>query len=83
MKVVQSPQLGMNRCVATGFRTDRPRASRIARPGHQTIIRALPKLSSNWMDRRQIKHIKTHIRNFRQPSNHILKITMPAILKCR
>src|SRR6476620_1552546 len=59
-EVVQCPQIGMNRLMASIQRPDRPRTPWIRWAASRRIVLSLPMRVSDRMDGREIQHVKSH-----------------------
>ena len=62
LEIGKGAELGMDRVVPTFRRADRPRASRLARPGARGVVRTLPVRAPDRMDRWQIDDIEAELR---------------------
>ena len=66
-KALDVPQIGVDRVVTTGSRTDRPRGSGVVRAGIQKVVWPLSIAASDRMNRRQVHHVESHGRDLGQP----------------
>ncbi len=62
---LQRAQLGVQRLVTAFRRADRPRTARLTRLRHHCVVPPLAKLVADGMYRRQIEHVKAHLRDVR------------------
>ncbi len=75
-EIRHAPELGMDRLVSALFTPDGPRASRIIGVWREDVVLSLAKLPSDWMDRRQVKDIKSHGRNVGEPFDAVFESTV-------
>src|SRR5690606_29052922 len=63
----------MDRIVPAGFATDCIGAAWIIGAGMQSVVRSLAVLSSDGMNRREIKDVEAHVANRRQTLVHVVE----------
>ncbi len=70
-EVVDGAERGMDRIVAAFAAADRVRTADVAGRGAQGVVLALAVGLADGMDRRQIKNVKSHVADRRQPADDI------------
>ena len=76
LEVLERTQLRVDRLVAAVGVADRPRAARVRYSGGQAVVAALAVRGTDRMNRRKVKHIESHSREFRQQPLTILERTV-------
>ena len=72
-EILERAELGMDRIMAAGFRTDRVGASGIVLLGLETVVPALAMGFADRVDGRQVEDIEAHVPDRRKPGDHVVE----------
>src|SRR6185436_6977795 len=78
-KVLESPQIGMDRLVPPLLRADRPRAADVAGLRAHGIVRALARRHADGMDGREVEDVEAHLRDLWQALDHVAEGAVRAV----